>query len=204
MLHRLRPIAVLALLLVAACGNPLDKPAPEQRFFSMDATRTEPVRSGATEVLAVRRFRSSPGFDGRELLYRSGPNAFRSDFYNLYIASPSSLVAAQASEWLGRSGLFRSVVATGSQADPRFVLEGQLVSIYGDFAANPPEAVLETQFFLIDSRGVGSPVVLDRTYRQTSPIAERSAAALAAGLGQALTATLRQLEADIAPAIAPR
>ncbi|MGE0723299.1 MAG: ABC-type transport auxiliary lipoprotein family protein [Alphaproteobacteria bacterium] len=203
MLNRLRPLAIVVALVAAACGNPLEKPAPEQRFFSLDAVRTEPARTATPEVLAVRRFRASPGFDGRELLYRTGPNAFQSDFYNLYIAAPSSLIAAQAAEWLGRSGLFRAVVSTGSQADPRYVLEGQVVSIHGDFAGTAA-AVLETQFFLIDTRATGSTVVLDRTYRETAPLSERSAPALAAGLGVALAATLRRLEADIAGTLAGR
>ncbi|MCC7274040.1 MAG: membrane integrity-associated transporter subunit PqiC [Alphaproteobacteria bacterium] len=195
----LRSIALLAAAAgLAACASPLDKPPVEQRFYTLDVERPAPARSGGADVLAVRRFRASPGYEGRELVFATNPGAYRTDFYNVFFAAPAGMVASETREWLGRSGLFRSVVAGTSQADPRWILEGNLVSAHGEAEGGANRAVLETQFLLLDARAADVPVVLDRTYREAVLVADGSAGALAAGLNGALAAILRRFEADLA------
>lgn len=190
-----RPTALLLALLLAACsGSPLDKPPVEQRYYTLDVERPAPPRTGGTDVLAVRRFRASPGYEGRELVFATGQGAFRTDFYNVFFSAPAAMIGNEAREWLAASGIFQAVVAATSQADPRWALEGSLVAAYGE----PGRAVLETQFLLLDVRAADAPVVMERTYRETVPVSDDAASALAAGLNRALAATLVRLEADVA------
>ncbi|WP_374444392.1 ABC-type transport auxiliary lipoprotein family protein [Stella sp.] len=193
---------VLLLAIAAACSSPLDKPPVEQRFYTLDAPRPEAAAAPAdAPVLAVRRFRASPGYEGRELVFATGDGAFRTDFYNVFFAPPAAMIGDEAREWLDRSGLFRAAVASTSQADPHHALEGSLTAIHGDRAAGRHRAVLEVQFLLIDTRAANTPILFQRQYRRERPVADGTAAALAGGLNAALAEILGELEGDLAPVV---
>lgn len=194
------PAVLLAL--AAACASPLDKPPVEQRYYTLDATRPDAVAPPPeAPVLAVRRFRASPGYEGREFVFATGDGAFRTDFYNVFFAPPAAMVGDEAREWLDRSGLFRAAVASTSQADPNHALEGSLTAIHGDRAAGQHRAVLEVQFLLIDTRAANTPILFQRRYRRERPVADGTAAALAGGLNAALADILGDLERDLAPVV---
>ena len=111
------------------------------------------------------------------------------------------MLGDETREWLDRSGLFRAVVASTSQADPRYALEGSLISVHGEEDGGTHRAVLEAQFLLLDARAPNTPILFQRQYRQAVPVANGSAAALAGGLNEALAAILTQLEADLGPVV---
>ena len=186
---------------VAACSSPLEKPPVEQRYYTLDATREAAPPAVGGEVLAVRRFRASPGYEGRELVFAAAPGAFRTDFYNVFFASPAAMLGDETREWLDRSGLFRAAVASTSQADARYALEGALSAVYGEKTGGTDRAVLEAQFLLIDVRAANTPILFQRQYRHTRPVADGSATALVGGLNAALAAMLAELEADLAPIV---
>lgn len=194
--------ALAAALLATACSSPLDKPPVEQRYYTLDATRPAAAAAPAgAPVLAVRRFRSSPGYEGRELVFASGGGAFRTDFYNVFFAPPAAMIGDEAREWLDRSGLFGAAVAATSQADPHYALEGSLTAVHGDQEGGRHRAVLEVQFLLIDSRAANTPILFQRQYRRARPVADGTAAALAGGLNAALADILAELEADLGPVV---
>lgn len=91
------PVA-LAAALAAACSSPLEKPPIEQRYYTLDATRPEATTSvpRGADVVAVRRFRASPGYEGRELVFATGTGQFRTDFYNVFFAPPAAMLADEA------------------------------------------------------------------------------------------------------------
>lgn len=201
-----RPFRALALLLaLAACSSPLEKPPVEQRYYTLDARRPESaVAAAGAPVLAVRRFRASPGYEGRELVFAVEGGAFRTDFYNVFFAPPAAMVGDETREWLERSGLFRAAVASTSQADADYALEGSLTAIHGSATGGRNRAILEVQFLLIYVRAPNAPILFQRRYREEEPVADGGAAALAAGLDRALAAILMQMEADLAPLVRPR
>jgi len=194
--------AVLAAAVLAGCSSPLEKPYPEKHFVVVDATRpvaAPPPPGGA--VVAVRRFRVSPGFDGRELVYRTDAVSYRSDFYNAYFVAPGPMLTAATAEWLGRSGLFRVVVQDASQVDPRYALEGAVTALYAD-TAGPPSAVLEMQFLLLEVKARDPRIVLKRDYSERVPAAGVGADAVATAQSAALARILTRLEADLRAALA--
>jgi ABC-type uncharacterized transport system auxiliary subunit len=194
--------AIALAAAVAACSSPLEKPPIEQRYYTLDVTRPDAAAAGpGREVLAVRRFRASPGYEGRELVFGTGNGAYRSDFYNVFFAAPASMLADETREWLDRSGLFRAVVSSTSQVDARYALEGALVDVHGEESGGAHRAVLEAQFLLLDVRAPTAPILFQRQYRQSVPVADGSAAALVGGLNTGLAAILTALEADLAPVV---
>ncbi|BBK32900.1 ABC-type uncharacterized transport system auxiliary subunit [Stella humosa] len=196
------PVA-LAAALAAACSSPLEKPPIEQRYYTLDATRPEATTSvpRGADVVAVRRFRASPGYEGRELVFATGTGQFRTDFYNVFFAPPAAMLADEAREWLDRSGLFRAAVPATSQADARYALEGSLTAVHGEATGGGHQAVLDVQFLLLDIRAAETPILFQRQYRRTAPASGPGAPALAAGLNAALADILGALEADLAPVV---
>lgn len=144
------------------------------------------------------------GLRGRELVFAVDGGAFRTDFYNVFFAPPAAMVGDETREWLERSGLFRAAVASTSQADADYALEGSLTAIHGAATGGRNRAILEVQFLLIDVRAPNAPILSQRRYRQEEPVADGGASALAAGLDRALAAVLMQMEADLAPLVQPR
>ncbi len=193
---------LLSAIAVAACNSPLEKPPVEQRYYTLDVTRPGQAAAAAGgEVVAVRRFRASPGYEGRELVFANGSGSFRTDFYNVFFAPPAAMLGDETREWLDRSGLFRAAVASTSQADSRYALEGALVDVHGEEKAGAHLAVLEVQFLLLDARAQNTPILFQRQYREATPIADGTAAALAGGLNTALASILTTLEADLAAVV---
>jgi cholesterol transport system auxiliary component len=171
---------------------------PERRAFLPDARREGPPRAAAAgTALLVRPFRISPAFEGREFVYRTGADAFASDFYNLFFVPPAALVTDAARRWIAGARLFDHVVSGRSWIEPTHVLEGNVVTVYGDLRAPAStRAVLEVQLLLLDDAVDPPRVLADRTYRQEAPVPDASAEALAGGWGRALAEILKEAEAD--------
>ncbi len=73
------------------CVN-LEKSYPEKRYFIMDASRGEDISSSDTDAaLTVRRFRVSPKYEGKGLVYRLDDLSYESDFYNEFFIPPASM-----------------------------------------------------------------------------------------------------------------
>ncbi len=193
--------AVAAAL--TGCADPLTKPFPERRFYTLDVVHPQarPARADGP-VLVVRRFRASPGYDDVSLLSRTEPLTLRRDFYNQFLVPPSTQITDIARRWFADSGLFREVVVGTSQLDPTHTLEGALVSFYGDFSQTPPTAQVHLQLLLLDVRAATpSPIARsDVPRREALPGATPDA--LVAGYQRALGAILGAFESTLARQLA--
>ena len=93
---------------MAGCVN-LEKGYPEKHYFVLDASRDEDISSPDTgKVLTVRRFRVSPKYEGKGLVYRLEELSFESDFYNEFFISPVSMFTEEIRK---RLAVIRSVQA---------------------------------------------------------------------------------------------
>ena len=90
--------ALLALiLLVATTGCALNRPHPDQRFFTLESLATAaPGEPQSGDVLRVARARVEPPFGTRAVQYRLGPNEFAGDYYHNWADDPGALVTAVA------------------------------------------------------------------------------------------------------------
>ena len=191
-------ICIVALIAIILSGC-IESAVSAKRQYLLEASRpdSESVLPGKG-VVKVRRFRVASAFEGNSLVYRTGKVDFESDFYNEFLSSPGSVITEQARRWLGGSGIFTNVVDTGSRLSSDFVLEANVNALYGDFTSkSEPKAVLEIQFFLINTSGAVSKIAFSKTYKATKPLESRKPAVLVSGLNICIENILQAFEDDL-------
>jgi hypothetical protein len=183
---------------LAGCFN-FNKSFPEKRFFVLNVKRSGgPLSSPSDAVLRIRRFRVSPGFEGKGFIYRKGNLNYASDFYNEFFISPASMIAEEVDKWLKGSGLFQYVMSSSSPVEPTLELEGVISALYGDYRdTRVPKAVLEVQFFLVRNVSSRPVIVFQKTYHEETLLKENSPDALVAGWSLALEHILTQFETNL-------
>jgi len=199
-------ILVLLALLAAGCTVAPEKDYPVKRQYVLRAERDgQPSADSAAPTLRVRLFRASSPFSGTQLVYRRDDVTFDTDFYNEFLAPPASMITAQVRQWLGAGNVFAGVVDVGSLASAKYLLEGNIIVLHGDYSdENKRAAVLEIQFFLIDDSGGESTIRFHKTYRETTALASAGPATLIKGLSTCLREILKSLEADLGTALGER
>ena len=203
MMRRTQSLCAVACALAAAaaafgCVN-LKSDYPEKRYYMFNAQRTGEPRSGSADALRVRRFRASPAFAGKQMVYRTGRLTYESDFYNELFVRPADLVGEQTRSWLAESGLFAHVMDSAARAEARYVLDGTVRRIYGDYTdPDAPRAVLIAQFILLDDSGAAPRIVHMKDYSAEVVIPMAEPGALAEGWSEGLDAVLSDLEEDLA------
>ena len=193
----LLPSALLCLALVG-CGS-IGQPFPEKEFFGIDAGASPtPLKQMTDSAIRVRRLRMAPPYDGRSFVYKVGESRYKTDYYNGFVTSPDQLLTGELTRWLTEARLFAAVVGSTGEADHRYVLDGSVSELYGDFTdANAPKAVIKARFFFLDDSQAETKIVFQKTYRKAAPLNNSSPEAVAAGLGKAFRKTLTELTADI-------
>lgn len=195
-----RLIIIIAILFAAGCAN-IDKPYPERSYYQFEVTysghSSTPVKG---TILGIKRLSVSPGSQGIEFIYRTGEFKYQSDFYNQFFRPPGALMTEAVTTWFVASGEFETVLGQLSQAFPNYVIEGNVVKLYGDYRNSAaPTAVMEIQFFLLKlTDDVDAPIVVTSdTYSIEKPISSRDPKALMSGWNQALEEILGEFLADI-------
>ena len=174
----------------------LKKTYPEKRSFVLDvgAPPQEAASKGAL-ILQINKFRVSPLFAGRAMVYRIADLQYESDFYDEWFVAPATLVTQQAQHWLSGSAGISLVLLGLNHVEPTHLLEGTVTEFYGDFRG-APRAVLGIDLHLLDAAQEGK-VFFRRTYHQDVPLTDRSSDALARGLTEALRMVLIEVARDI-------
>ena len=175
----------------------LKKSYPEKRSFVLDVGAAQQVTpSNVGIVLKINKFRISPLFAGRAMVYRVADLQYESDFYDEWFVAPATLVTQQVQNWLSRSGGFQLVVLGTNHVEPTHLLEGLITEFYGDFRG-APRAVFGLELQLLDAAHERQPF-FRRSYQQDVPLNDRSAHALARGLTEALRVVLVEIAKDLA------
>jgi cholesterol transport system auxiliary component len=191
-------MAALAAL-VAGCMSTA-REYVSKRQYVIEAPRPDKALTApdGAPSLKVRHFRVSEPFDSALFITRTGTVMYESDFYNKFLASPGVLMAETTRQWLAAAGVFSHVAPATSRASARYLLEGNVVALYGDYQDRAkPTSVIEVQFFLIDTSSGENVVVFNKTYRQETSAAAARAPELAEAFNAGLGAILAKLEADL-------
>lgn len=191
--------ALLALLVAAAgCGNILSKPYPEKTRYAFAVVMPAETRpAGTLPPLRIATIRANPPYDGLSLVYKTGDSTFSADYYNTFVALPDRLLSGEVETYLSRCGVF-STVSSSAMTTYRYVLEGDVVQLYGDFTSkSAPTAVISMRFFLIDDENAAAKVLLQKTYSRSEPITAATPEALLLGWNRGLGMILGQLAGDI-------
>lgn len=202
-------VALLLMLALPGClgdggGSLLTQPDPVKQYYALQ-TKREALACSTDErrVLKVRRANIAPTYASRELVYRTGPNMYKTDYYNVFLVSPQDMISEAVLEWFAGSGMFTHVVPNSSALRPNYVLESSANRILGDFSApGESKAVLEMQFFLLQDVLAQYKVVFCREYREEIALSDRTPENLVAGLEKALQSILEQLEKEMAQTLA--
>jgi cholesterol transport system auxiliary component len=190
--------ACLGIVFAGAAGC-LDfkRSYPERRSFVLDVgvPQQEGPASGHV-VVKISKFRVSPLFAGRAMVYRIADLQYESDFYDEWFVAPATLVTQQVHTWLSRSGGIQLVGFGMNHVEPTHLLEGTVTEFYGDFRATP-RAVFGLELHLLDAMHHDQPL-FRRTYHHEVPLSDRSSEALARGLTEALRLILTDMGKDLA------
>ncbi len=187
-------MVVAAALALSAC---LSQPHPVKNQYRLSAEPEKSATRTDRRTLLVGAVTVAAGYDNRGLVYRVGPERVEADFYNEFVAPPARLLADQTAQYLDQANNRVRVVKTPGLTLAQFGLETYLEYLHGDFTVDPPRAEIGIRFTLNDLRGSTTRVIFDKTYRRSSPLAERSPAALVAGLSECLREVLAELNRDI-------
>jgi cholesterol transport system auxiliary component len=187
---------VASAVLITGCGVK----SYEKQQFLLDARRASSATAGSPQnVMEVRRFTIDPAFSGKGLTYRKGEFEYESDFYNEFLLAPDAMVTEKVRNWLSMSGLVRRVLDPGSYVDPNYVLEGNVVALYGDFRTQSfPKAVMEIRMFLLEMQTGSDPVIVfGKTYESSVGIESEGPNGLVEAFNRCLVEILGDLEKDL-------
>ena len=147
--------------------------------------------------LKMGAFSVATPFDTKSLVYRVSDQRYEKDFYNAYIATPSSMFSNASRQWLDQSGIFRITVAQGTSFFPFYTLQATIDELYGDYRVKP-EAVVSVQFFLtVTNPNLPTPLITAKRYTQRVALTNNLPQTLVLGQQRALADILQQLEADL-------
>jgi len=189
----------LMLLPALAAGCDMSKPFPDKTLFAIDPG--QPARTYqqvCPYVLRVYAVRVASPSDAQTFLYKRGGSRYENDYYNGFVAPPERLLTGTLIDWIGRSGLCAAVVDSASRLNHRYILEGIVSEMCGDYSdPKSAKASITVSFFLIDDEPIDSRVVFNKTYKATAPIASANAEAMAAALNGAYRTVLTDLTEDL-------
>lgn len=183
---------------LGGCG--VSQPFPEKNLYAIDAgvAASAPASAPATMTIRLAPVRIAKPFDGQTFVYRVGPEQYKVDYYNGFVAPPDRLISAQLAGWLAGSGVVKYAVAGGSSLDCGYTLETNVTGLYCDYTqAKSPRAVVEVTCFLIEDAGGGPRLVLQKRYRQEAAVGADKPGELAAGFGRAWREIFGRLVEDL-------
>ena len=186
---------MIVSMVLSGCGP--KRIAYNQRNFVLETSRNSPQQKTSKDViLDVINFSIDTTFSTKSLVYRKGQSEYETDFYNQFLIRPDDMITEKTRSWLSESGLFELVLEPGSYTDATYVLEGNIITLYGDFRdKSSPKATMKIRFFLIKLSGKS--VVFAKTYETTSESNERTAESLVEAFDNCLADILSDLEEDL-------
>ncbi len=177
--------------------NPGGGPAGERRYFLLDLQREgqKLTESPKDMVLMVRPFSLAPGYQPKELTYRTGEFEYESDYYNQFVTDIGQQMAEQTRKWLSQSGCCAHVVPPGSSLNATHMLEGNITRLYGDFRDKAKaQASMSITFYLIDITSRKPNVVFSDSLDAQIPITEATTESLVKAYQTGLQQILENLE----------
>lgn len=181
--------------LLPGCG--MERAAFNQRDFVLEASRNGPQQENSKDlILDVQSFNIETAYSTKNLIYRKGPLEYETDFHNQFLIRPDDMITEKTRRWLSESGLFEVALEPGSYIEASHMLEGNIITLYGDFREeSSPKAAMKIRFFLVKLSDKS--VVFAKTYETASEFENRTAESLINAFGACLTNILSDLEKDL-------
>jgi len=192
----LRAAAAASLAAVGGCS--FTRTAPVKGTFVLEPALPAPVSKTQPGLLRVGTVTVGAPFRGRSFVFRESDLKYETDYYHEFLVAPAANIGDAIARALAAARVFASVVPTGVVADPDWVLESFVDSLYGDARdLAKPEAVLAITFFLRRGDGDGGVPLWSRKYERRGPLSARGARAHGGGGHEALGDILAELARDL-------
>ncbi len=191
---------VILIVLMAGCTG-VNKSYPERTYYMFEISRqAEPLAPVKGTTVKIQRLNISPSSRGKEFIYRLTDTSYKTDFYNQFFRAPSSIMTESVAQWIDRAGIFEVVLSPMSQIIPKYVIEGNVIELYGDYRVQAtPKAVLKIQFYLLQTSNLGDQanIVFGKTYESEKPIGTATPQNLMNGWNLALENILGEFLSDL-------
>ena len=191
---------LLFIALIIGCGG-INKSYPERTYYLFEVSEpSNPLTPVQGTTVEVKRFSISPGNEGKEFVYRTTEIQYLSDFYNQFFRPPSVILTEAVTQWLDQAQVFEDVLNPISQAFPIYLIEGNVVELYGDYRnQSAAKAVMKIQFYLLKTSDLGDQpnIVFGKTYESEQPIGSATPPNLMNGWNLALEDILGEFLKDL-------
>ncbi len=188
-------VVVVVLPLFSGCGGSSDG----TRYFMFETDRVLQKKATIGGNVFVKTFKIAFPFNSSSFVYKKQSKNYEYDFYNRFISSPELLISQQCKDWLEKSEIFKNVLNSTSFASADYVLEGNIIKLYGDFSENGVGwAVMKIRFYLIKGIKVEPKIVLNRGYEERIEIATKTPEGLVDGYNECLKNILGKFESELA------
>jgi cholesterol transport system auxiliary component len=189
--------SILAISLVA-CSLPTHEAVTPSSWMVSPERTGAPLASRTPYWLKIGAVSVAPPFDGKSLVYRVSDQRYEKDFYNIYAAIPSEMIANAERQWLNKANIFSAAVGQGNAFFPFYTLQATVNAFYGDYRVKP-EAVVSMEFFLTVEYGGGknNPLIGANSYTKRVTLKDNSPEALVQGQQQALAEILKEYEVQL-------
>lgn len=189
-------ILLITFLMIAACVTGRDYPV--KNYYVIDITRnTEVKKTKINSVLEVDKFVGPSIKSGKEFVYRFPNDEYKSDFYNEFFVNPHDLIRDETSEWISKSGLFKSVIDSNTNFNSDLILEGNVDELYADFSGESIRVVLSLQLFLTENTRRKISPYFHKNYKKEVITESKAPKDLVVGWNKALEKILTEFENDI-------
>ncbi len=191
-------VSVLLLVFIVGCSGPGKAPAV-RRYYALELQRQGQTHQPQDDtILEIKPLGMSATFAPKKLAYRTGAFRYESDFYNQFVTDARLQITEQTRRWISDSKFFSSVALGGSALEATHLLEGDIVSLYGDFRDKSNSlAVMQIEFFLLDIKSTSASVVFSKLYKTTASVGQPTVENLIQAYNQCLKNILVDFEADL-------
>jgi len=191
---------LLLIVFTIGCSG-INKSYPERAYYMFEISRQAvPLTTVKGTTVEIKRFNISPGSQGKEFIYRMTDIRYESDFYNQFFRVPSIILTEAVSQWIDQAGVFEDVLSPVSQAFPNYLIEGNVIELYGDYRNQAaPKAVFKIQFYLLKTSDLSDEprILFSKTYKSDKPIGSATPQALMDGWNLALEDILGEFLKDL-------
>lgn len=194
----LRYSVLLLALFCGACVT-LERSYPaDKRYFMIEAQDGKRPSQDGTHILSMQNLYISPRYADRNFIYRTSETEYETDFYNQFLSAPATMITEEVRQALAAARLFKVVLGPSNPLPANYVLEGSINVLYGDFRnLRAPAAVLEIEFLLHNENPTQNEIVMQKRYRRSIPLSERTPEALVKGWNQALAEIITMFVTDL-------
>jgi uncharacterized lipoprotein YmbA len=192
----------LTAFVTAGALSCLSRPALVPQLYTLDPPLERASSSaGRGRAVVVRRVTVAAPFEGRELVYRTGPHRLERDPYATLVATPAALLADAVRERLGLAGFVGEAADPSGAPAPALPMDVDLRELSGDFVHPDQPAAVIVVAFEVRPAAATAPL-FRKVYARRSALPHRTADAVVTAWNAELADVLGELERDLDAALA--